>query len=100
MGRNTDMLKYRELAMNISDMYRQQDKHCDNRNVIGYDFRQSLKAANRDYQELDVNSEGTFDHFIEKNYGIKLYLDKDGGLMAYYDIVDEQQYLIFKLKYA
>jgi hypothetical protein len=41
------------------------------------------------------------DEFLKNQYGIQIYLDPEfGGIMPNFDIVDEQKFLIFNLKYS
>lgn len=39
------------------------------------------------------------DEFVVENYGIEIQYDKNGDILSYYKVVDEQKYLIFLLKY-
>lgn len=65
-----------------------------------YDFWKSLKKANRDYLDIDVNADGTFVEFMKYNYGVQLHLDDTGNIKAQYEIINEQQHLMFMLKYS
>jgi hypothetical protein len=43
----------------------------------------------------------TIDEFLIDQHGIQIYLDPDfGEIMPNFDIVDEQKFLIFNLKYS
>lgn len=53
--------------------------------------------------QLEYNTTGgdkaDFQFWLTDNYGLKIYYDYD-GILPNHDIVDEQKYLLFKLKYA
>lgn len=53
--------------------------------------------------EIDYRSTGgdkaNFQFWLTENYGLQIYYDYD-GILPNHDIVDEQKYLLFKLKYA
>jgi hypothetical protein len=40
-----------------------------------------------------------FQFWLTEHYGIRIYYDYD-GILPNHDIVDEQKFLLFKLKYA
>jgi len=43
----------------------------------------------------------TFNDFIREWYGVKMQLDTgDGGISLDYEVVDEQKYLVFMLKFS
>ena len=43
---------------------------------------------------------GTFQDWLEVEYGVRLVLDETGAITDQYKIIDEQKYLVFELKYA
>ena len=65
-----------------------------------YDFWKTLRKVNNEYQNLDVMGEGTFREYLEYHYGVRIYLNEAGQIQANYDVVDEQLFLIFKLKHT
>jgi hypothetical protein len=43
----------------------------------------------------------TFNDFMREWYGVKMQLDTgDGGIALDYEVVDEQKYLVFMLKFG
>ena len=43
----------------------------------------------------------TFNDFVREWYGVKMQLDTgDGGIALDYEVVDEQKYLVFMLKFG
>ena len=53
--------------------------------------------------QLEYNTTGgdkaDFQFWLTEHYGLRIYYDYD-GILPNHDIVDEQKYLLFKLKYA
>jgi hypothetical protein len=105
MRNEDDLGKYmKDLSQNVTndfvdELVRQKKEYLDDR-MKTYDFWKTLRKANVDYLNLDVNGEGTFGEFILYNYGIQLFYDNDGAIKAHFDVVDEQKHLLFVLKYS
>lgn len=57
-----------------------------------------LRKAQLDYSTTG-RDKADFQFWLEEHYGLKIYYDYD-GILPNHDIVDEQKYLLFKLKYA
>ncbi|HET8688562.1 MAG TPA: hypothetical protein VFM18_18265 [Methanosarcina sp.] len=60
-------------------------------------FWKAVATARKDFDEQYV--EDDFYKYVELRHGIKLYRATDGNVALHYDIVDEQKYLLFTLKY-
>jgi len=57
-----------------------------------------LRKAELDYRATGL-PKADFQFWITEHYGLRIYYDYD-GILPNHDIVDEQKYLLFKLKYA
>lgn len=68
--------------------------------IVGDDGRwwEMLRKAQSEYSALG-GDKADFQFWITEHYGIRIYYDYD-GILPNHDIVDEQKYLLFKLKYA
>jgi hypothetical protein len=67
------------------------DKHRRQRRA----YFESLRSARLGCSDFD-----DFIPWLEQSYGIQVNLDSFGMITDSYDIVDEQKYLIFLLKYG
>lgn len=57
-----------------------------------------LRKAEIDYR-VTGGDKAEFQFWLTEHYGLQIYYDYD-GILPNHDIVDEQKYLLFKLKYA
>ena len=57
-----------------------------------------LRKAELDYRATG-GDKANFQFWLTEHYGLRIYYDYD-GILPNHDIVDEQKYLLFKLKYA
>ena len=57
-----------------------------------------LQRAEAEYT-ANVGKRSNFQFWLTEHYGIKIYYDYD-GILPTYDVVDEQKYFLFKLKYV
>ena len=67
-------------------------------------YIRQLRLARSDYNELVERTEndpedGSFYLYLEENFGIELVFD-NGGIVIDPNIVDEQKYLLFVLRYS
>ena len=67
-------------------------------------YIQRLRAARNDYNELVERTgndpeDGSFARYLEENFGIKLVFN-NGGIVIDPNIVNEQKYLLFVLRYS
>ena len=84
---------------NNNNLYASQDLRWDT--ILGQiGFLGKLKRAREDYERTvgayDVNS---FLNWLSDVYGVAVIV-KEGDLSSDYDVVDEQKFLLFELKYT
>jgi hypothetical protein len=64
-----------------------------------WDFWEVLKKLRKEFTDAGLEFDaGDFIAWIEEKYGFRLVLN-DTGITDDYEIVDEQKYLIFRLRY-
>ena len=68
--------------------------------IVGDDGRwwELLRRAELDYRATG-GDKANFQFWITEHYGIRIYYDTD-GILPNHDIVNEEKYLFFRLKYA
>jgi hypothetical protein len=68
--------------------------------VLGDDgsWWELLRKAQLEYGDSG-GDKADFQFWLTEHYGIRIYYDYD-GILPNHDIVDEQKFLLFKLKYA
>lgn len=61
---------------------------------------EQLKRCKQEFIDLGIGAEVDFYEYIQHSYGIKLQVDYMGNVLPDYDVVDEKQFMIFKLKFS
>ena len=67
--------------------------------LLGDVWWAGIAKCQEEYKETK-GEPSDFQFWLTEHYGIRLYYDQDIGILPNYDIVDEDKYLIFKLKYS
>jgi len=63
-------------------------------------FWSALKKTREEYDATrDSNKADGFVEYMRDTYGVQLYFNNEGNIEQKFDIVDEQKYLFFRLKY-
>lgn len=60
---------------------------------------QKMKAIYQEDCSMMEYNPISFAKWLEVNFGIKIFFDKNGNVLQDYSIVDEAKYLFYKLKY-
>jgi hypothetical protein len=63
-----------------------------------YEYWYRLSKASADYRMLDGDGEISFEQWMLSNWGLKISQNAD-GYTPYHEIIDENKYLLFLLKY-
>jgi hypothetical protein len=65
-----------------------------------YEYWQKLRLAQHDYAKSTGNpSTDDFCKWMQDRWGLAIEI-VDGGYSPYYNIIDENKYLLFKIKYG
>ena len=81
-----------------NDLYSSKQARLDTVGGKDLDWWYYLQRAQLDYKATS-GDKVNFQFWLAEHYGIQIYYDLD-GILPNYDILDEQKYLLFKLKYA
>jgi len=91
------MTKLNDLKDLYTDMGRRLDTVLGTKEIM--EFWTALKNARHDFNDKGGHQHDGFMEHMRDTYGIQLYFDDEGNIKRDYTIVDEQKYLVFKLKY-
>jgi hypothetical protein len=85
-------------ATQKDEFYKDLPKRIDT--ILGQDGKwwDLLRKAQLEYNTTGGNK-ADFQFWLNEHYGLQIYYDYD-GILPNHDIVDEQKYLLFKLKFA
>ena len=83
------------------DLYFDRSARLDTIVGDGKDYWQRLSRAAEEWTRITALARaGSFNDWLEANYGFRAVYDEDGGITGRPDIKDDQKYLVFLLKYG
>lgn len=83
------------------DLYFDRESRLDTIVGDGKDYWQRLSRAAEEWTKMGMTSPmGGFNDWLEINYGFRVVYDEDGGITGRPDVMDDQKYLVFLLKYG